>query len=254
MQFTVLLPLVFQPSLGSLSSPNTPLCPGSEQELGDNTRKLPKENRLAPCNTRASPRWPQTHPDPICRVGMVHLPAAQYSHPSAVNYNATLCAHPRSGTPALPIFLIMHSRQLGNPPAMAQSQPQTVPKRLLGSPGIAVEDCQHPQSWPRSSPMDTTAVPGGAGTESHRDAWGHGDRALAPAALGRVPEMLKAALHPRLSLLPLHPTESCFDSPGGQQGHVCLPCLPDLSAPHHLRAQGPAREHSPIQWSCKGKQ
>jgi len=200
--------------------------------LGDNTRKLPKENRLAPCNTRASPRWPQTHPDPICRVGMVHLPAAQHSHPSAVNYNATLCAHPRSGTPALPIFLIMHSRQLGNPPAMAQSQPQTVPKRLLGSPGIAVEDCQHPQSWPRSSPMDTTAVPGGAGTESHRDAWGHGDRALAPA--GNHAGMPGAMVTELWLPLPLEGFQRCSRL-------LCIPaspssrCIPQRAA---LTAQG----------------
>lgn len=122
------------------------LRPSSEQELDDDTRKLPKENRLAPCNTRASPRWPQTHPAPICRVGMVNLPAARHSHPSAVHYNATLCARPRSRTPALPIFLIMHSGQQGNPPAVASSQPQTVPKRLPGSPWIAVEDCQHPRA------------------------------------------------------------------------------------------------------------
>lgn len=140
--------------------------------LGDDTRKLPKENRIAPCPRATSE---QAHgqgaraqvPSHCARgTGTVPRPAGQRSPPSlsvglpsTAAYNETLCSprprealqpEARHSTVTLPAGWCRRvpagcpkfptAGRQGNPPDAAPYQPQTCvpfPKRFLESPNTA---------------------------------------------------------------------------------------------------------------------
>lgn len=167
-----------------------------------------------------------------------------------------------SGPRCLP--QIPSSTSTPNPPAFSRAVPGE-PKRCSLRP---VEDCQHPGRAAEPATClshgpagcqrlpDAAAAGGGAGTGSHRDASGYGDRALAPVALGRAPGMLRAALplrrlHPR-SPMAWHPADRAALTARGATTAMCAPLVPRPLRLGHPGARGSGWEHSLIQQRCEG--
>lgn len=172
---------------------------------------------LAPATGSAAARSQTRHRDPAC--GLV---------PSGARW-----------LPQIP-----NSGEAGKSPrhsSLSTSNLRAFSKAIPGEPKHCtlrpVEDCQHPQRAAEPATRlshgpagcqrlpDATAVAGGAGTGSYRDASGYSDRALAPVALGRAPGMLQAALrlcrlHPRSPIV-RHPTDRAALTARGATKAMC---------------------------------